>query len=505
MKKLHFISLAVTVFVITLLLNSCKKSFIETEPKGSFSLDGYYQDQSQAFAALASTYDLLRKNSGGFENMITFLNAASDDQLAGGGGESDGVGMHSFSNFTINADRMPQSYWGDHYQGIYRANILLQKVPNSNMDEALKTRYLAEAKALRAIYYFNLVRMFKNIPLILEPLTLENMYQVTQATPDAIYAQIEKDLTEAIVVLPSKIDIVTDGGRFTQASAKALLGKVYLYEKKNTLAAAQFADVNGTPGQESIYGNSLLPNYSDLWVFNNRFNKESILEVTHSSQGNTDWGFWGTGSDEGNTVDQMVGPRSYTRIDPSAPDIYGGGWAFNVFTPDFYNAIKNDPRFTATIFDINPLVASGKVQFVAAYQNTGYFVNKYLPKTSDIRTGGGTLELNFQQDSYIIRLADTYLMEAEALNATGPRAQALLDAVRARVGLPSVPVSLDAIKNERRLELAAEGHRFFDLVRWGDASAKLGGRGFVAGKNEILPIPASELKGTQLKQNPGYN
>ena len=97
------------------------------------------------------------------------------------------------------------------------------------------------------------------------------------------------------------------------------------------------------------------------------------------------------------------------------------------------------------------------------------------------------------------------MLEAEALGATGARAQALFDAVRARVGLPSIPVTLAGIKTERRLELAGEGHRFFDLVRWGDAAAKLGSRGFAAGKNEVFPIPYRELQGTKLKQNPGYN
>lgn len=504
MKKTQSIGLALAVIAATLVFNSCKKSFVDTPAKGVFLADNYYTNQSQAFAGLVASYDVMRKNSGGFENMITFMNAGSDDQYAGGGGETDGAGIQSFSKHTINSETVPGSYWGDHYQGIFRVNTLLQKLPNTTMDATLKARYVAEAKALRATYYFNLVRLFKNVPLLLEPLTATNIYQVKQSSSDSVYAQIEKDLTDAIAVLPATIPIATEGGRFTKGAAKAMLGKVYLYEKKYPQAASQFSDVNGTPGGTSQFGYSLLPNFADLWKFNNKFNSESILEVTHSSQGNSDWSFWGSSADEGNTVDQMVGPRSYSRLTSTAPNIYAGGWSFNVFTQNFYDFIKTDPRFTATVFDAKALKAAGQIDYIGGYQNTGYFVNKFLPTPSDIRTGGGTLELNFQQDSYVIRLADTYLMEAEALGSTGTRAQALLDAVRARVGLPSVPVSLAAIKTERRAELAAEGHRFFDLVRWGDAPSVLGSRGFVAGKSEILPIPASELKGTLLVQNPNY-
>ena len=198
----------------------------------------------------------------------------------------------------------------------------------------------------------------------------------------------------------------------------------------------------------------------------------------------------------------MVGPRSYNAL-TGAPGL-PSGWSFNVFTQDFYDVMKNDPRFEATVFDLKALEAAGKATYIAGYQNTGYFLNKFLPRNADIRTGTGTQELNFKQDSYVIRLADTYLLEAEALGGTGTRAQALLDAVRTRAGLSSVPVSLAAIKAERRLELAGEGHRFFDLVRWGDAATVLAGRGFTAGTDEIFPIPFSELQGTMLVQNPNY-
>jgi hypothetical protein len=399
---------------------------------------------------------------------------------------------------------MAGSYWNDYYQGIFRANVLLGKLPGVPMEDALKTRFAAEAKALRAYYYFNLVIMFKNIPLLLEPLTATNTYDVTQATPVAVYTQIEKDLSEASTVLPATLPSA-ELGRFTKGAAKALLGKVYLYEKKNTEAVTQLADVNGpTPGGTSAYGYKLLTSFSNLWVPSNKYNTESILEASHTNLGRSTWDNWGSSSDEGNTFAQMIGPRSYQKKVPTAPDIYPAGWSFSVITQSLYDFIKNDPRFNATVFDAAALKTAGQIDYFAAYQNTGYFLKKFLPNASDITTLGGTTELNFTQDTYIIRLADTYLMEAEALGGTGTRAQALLDAVRARVGLGSVPVSMQAIKNERRAELAGEGFRWFDLVRWGDAPTVLSSRGFVAGKHELFPIPSRELQGTKLVQNPGY-
>ncbi|TDD95515.1 RagB/SusD family nutrient uptake outer membrane protein [Flavobacterium cellulosilyticum] len=503
MKNIKIKSLFIATVVIFTTM-SCSNEFLEVAPKGTNLESNYYTNETQAFAGVVAVYDVMRKNSGGFDNMITMMNAGSDDNYAGGGNATDGAGIQGFSNYTISPFNVPTTFWSDHYKGIYRANYLLTKLPAIPMSADLMARYTAECKALRANYYFNLVRMFKNVPLILTPLSVSEYYSVKQATQAEVYTQIEKDLSEAITVLPATVP-AADAGRFTIGAAKALLGKVYLYDPagKKALAATELAAVNGTPGGTSQYGYKLLSNYSDLWIVDNKFNTESILDVAHTNVSSSGWGNWGSDSDEGDTVNVMCGPRTYTKIGASAPDL-PSGWSFNIFTQNFYDVIKTDPRFGATVLDLKALSAANQASYIAGYQDTGYFLNKFIPRKSDVTKGTGEPVLNYRQNSYVIRLADTYLMEAEALGGTGTRAQALLDAVRARVGLASTPVSIAAIKAERRLELAGEGHRFFDLVRWGDATAALASRGFKAGKNEVFPIPYSELQNTLLVQNPGY-
>jgi hypothetical protein len=166
----------------------------------------------------------------------------------------------------------------------------------------------------------------------------------------------------------------------------------------------------------------------------------------------------------------------------------------------------NDPRYGYTILNLDSLSALEHKTYTPSYQNTGYFSLKYAPLTK-FKSATGTVELNYPNDYIEIRLADTYLMEAEALVQSGGnagRALALLTAVRARVGLAPVPATLANIYNERRFELALEGHRWFDLVRWGQAATTLAFKGFKAGTNELLPIPLNELSNTKLVQNPGY-
>lgn len=501
LKNITNLCIGLSMLIFTI---SCDKEYLEVEPKGTSLEENYYTNEAEAYSALVAVYDAIGKQSRGFENMISLLNSGSDDHYTGGGSSSDGTQLQVFSNYTISESTVAPSYWNDFYQGIFRANTLLIKIPEIDMPDATKSRFTAETKALRALYYFELVRLFKNIPLITSPLGADEYFSTLQADPSDVYGQIETDLNEAISDLPISIDVENEGGRLTRGAAKALLGKVYLFQGKNAEAVTQLADVNGTPGTTSAYGYKLLDNFSDLWQISNIYNSESIIEIAHTDKSNADWGNWGWGNDEGNSLNVMCGPRGYVRTSGSTAPDYAAGWGFNIITQSLYDAMLGDPRFDATIEDIQALADAGQVQYEQSYQNTGYYLKKFMPLTSDVSTGGGATVLNYKQHTYMIRLADTYLMEAEALGGTGSRAQALLDAVRARVGLPSVPVSMDAIINERRLELAGEGHRWYDLVRTGRAATVLASKGFTPGKNEILPIPLAELENTLLEQNPNY-
>ena len=358
----------------------------------------------------------------------------------------------------------------------------------------------AEARFLRAFCYFDLVRWFGRVPLITAVLPTADLYTQAQSTPAQIYAQIEKDLREAYPNLPATISSA-EKGRISQGAAKAQLAKVLLYQNDNTKLAEAitlFEDVNKVG---NAYGYALMPVYADIFDPANKFNSESILEIPHSN--NAAWSDWGwINGGEGNVATQFIGMDSYNG------DTYSSGWGFCPVTLDLVNAMRTDPRFDATIIDGAALKAAGAT-YTARYQNTDYFIKKYAPLKA-FRSASGVAEQNWPINEIEIRLADTYLMQAEALvkaNQNPTRAKELLDAVRGRVGLASIPATLDNIYNERRLELATEGHRFFDLVRTGRAATVLGPVGFRANKSEYLPIPQTEIDITKgiITQNPGYN
>jgi len=486
-------------------ISACKKE-LDVNPQNRIPIDQFYKTPADAFAALVAVYDRFGFQAGGLYDKASIMDVASDDQLAGGGNATDINDLQVMQLYTLTPTTGPQAYlWSRGYSGIYRANVLLSKLADCHLDAATQARYTAEIKTMRAAFYFDLVTFFRNVPLIEGTVSIDSLYAVKQTTPDKIYAYVEKNLSEAIPDLPVTVPIASEGGRLTQGSAKAILGKVLLYEKKWQAAADQFKDVNGTnPGVDpSIYGYKLLPNYADLWKPSNKFNSESVVEFVHSAKSNGGWS--DAGASEGNLLCITTGPRSYSQIKSTAPD-YFSGYSFLVFTKDFaQNIMRGDPRYLATVADLDSLKTNGLANYSAGYNNTGYFLGKFIGRVSN--KAANTPELNFSQDEYEIRLADTYLMEAEALmNAgadvsAGSRAYQLYNAVRARVGLAALPLTQDNLEKERRLELAGEGQRWPDLVRWGKAGTVLAFKGFVAGKHEIFPIPQAELNNTQLVQN----
>lgn len=481
-----------------LFLGSCTKEFLEVQPKGTSLEENYYQNAQEAYNGLVAAYDPLGTECGAtYSNKLGPLNSASDDCYAGGATSSDVPAWQAWNNYTVDASVGIQGdFWSRNFTGVYRANILLSKLDGVPMDEALKARYIAEAKFLRAYFYFDLVRLFKNVPLFTSLVSPADIFNVTQAKPEDVWAQIEKDLNEAIPDLPVSIP-VSENGRVTKMAATALLGKVILYQNNDSRmleAADLFEQVNTSPNYE------LLPDFGQIFRADNEFNKESIFEIVHTSQALHGWEAWP--NFEGNVYTQMCGPRAY--VGPT----YVAGWGFNPITPELVALLKNDPRYPYTVSNIDSLKVAGVATYEKGYQNTGYFVQKFAPLQEFYSTIGGDPVLNYPNNVIEIRLADTYLMEAEALVRGGgnaAKAQFYLDKVRARVGLPSVPATLDNIYKERRLELATEGHRWFDLVRTGQAGTALASKGFTVGKNEILPIPLAELANTKLVQNPLYD
>jgi hypothetical protein len=497
MKK-KFLYLLMIIGVIQL-NTSCKKSFLEVSPKGTVLESNYYQNADQAYAGLISVYNPLGWEfaQGNYSSDLLTLNTAADECWSGGGNSSDTPVVQVMNIYTVDATTGPQAgFWSKYYTGIYRANLLLQKINTGipGLTDANKARYIAEVKFLRAYYYFGLVRLFKNVPLFTTPVAMGDVYNIVQAKPEDVWAQVEKDLTDAIPVLPSVVP-TTENGRVTKGAAQALIGKAILFQNNTTRmkeAADYFELVNTSPN----YG--LLSDFASIFSPDNKFNKESIFEIYHTEAGKSgDWG--NLGSVLGNIYVEMIGPRSYTG------PTYTSGWSFDPIIPAFATAMKTDPRYKYTVADIDSLCKATHTTYVGGYLNTGYFIQKYA-LLAKYKATVGTVELNFKNDYIEIRLADTYLMEAEALVRSGTvgKAQFYLDAVRARVGLPSVPATLANIYNERKFELATEGHRWYDLVRTGQAPTVLAFKGFKAGKNELLPIPLKDMNNTKLVQNPGY-
>jgi hypothetical protein len=491
------------VFIALLGTMSCSKDIIDLSPRGTVLESNFYKTESELFQGLVAAYDPL-----GFATNFTMkmglLNAASDDTHAGGSDASDQPSWVAYDKFTLDPNLGPQAgLWSKNFTGIYRANLVIEKSEGAvaGLTADKKARYVAEAKFLRAYYYFDLVRWFGSVPLLTTSPSADAIYKQSQSSTADIYAQIEKDLKDAVATTQLPESVPADElGRIPKGAAKSMLGKVILFQN-NTARMGEAA----TLFEEVITSNNyaLEKNYGDIFKPENKFGKESIFEVYNSGNRKGDWGM-GIDGNEGNKDVQFCGMRDYVGA------TYANGWSFCPVSLDLVNFMKNDPRFAETIIDGKALKASG-ASYAAGYQNTDYFIKKYAPLAA-FKATSGEPALNWGYNTKEIRLADVLLMAAECFNRSGndAKAQTYLNRVRTRVSLAAKTSTgatlLQDIYDERRMELATEGMRFWDLIRTGKAATVLAGQGFKAGKHELLPIPQSEIDIMQgaFKQNAGY-
>ncbi|WP_341832048.1 RagB/SusD family nutrient uptake outer membrane protein [Sphingobacterium thalpophilum] len=502
-NKIQLIILLLTLFFF----ESCSKGFLIDDPKGKKLETNYFKTSEELYSGLIAAYSVLSReisdrSSSWYNSKLVPLNAASDECYAGGGNSSDQPAWQAMSNYkTLTPTVGPQSgFWGNNFDGIYRSNLVIEKAQENIADltDANRSRFVAEAKFLRAYFYFELVRLFKNVPLILGPISADKWYTIAQVPAGETYAQIEKDLKESITILPEVLP-TTENGRATRGAAMALLGKVILFQNKEDRmyeAAEYFEKVSGSGHYQ------LLTKYGEIFDPTHKFNAESILEIPHTNAQNATWEH---GYILGNIYPTIIGPRAY-----SGPIYFSGGYGFNPIIEKFALEMKGDPRYPYTIANIDSLVKNNVgASYSQGYQNSGYFIQKFAP-LKKFESTTGIAEINWPNNYIEIRLADVYLMAAEALLRSGRptvgshSAQWFLDQVRKRVNLVSIPATLDNIYQERKLELATEGHRWYDLVRTGKAKGALAFKGFELNKNEILPIPLNELNNTKIKQNPNY-
>jgi len=468
MKTYKLITLALGAMIS---LNSCSDFLTTQMTDAKKDITTYYKTPNDALTALTGCYNGLDLvyNSG-----VAFPVSSEvfSDNCFGATGATDGPGYQMIDEFnkTISPSdiSMFNDSWKAYYQAVYRCNVLIDHIDGVKGDSSITVlnQYKAEAKFIRAYLYFDMVRLWGNIPLVITP-TLDN---VPQAAPADVYAQIMSDLRYAADTLKSDKYNVVPSGRVTKWAAESLLARVYLfysgYYGQTTIggetAATALAAVEDVIAHS---GHSLVADFNTLWpaasaakkvAYAGEATAEIVFSIKYSSTDN-----WSNGT--GNHWLVMEGIRTQS-VYP-----YQYGWGACTVDPKLYNSFTSgDSRQFASIIAINEESLAFTNQ-KDQKEYTGYYLKKY---SSLCDKNGNALLTNFQtgpsQDYFVIRYSDVLLMAAEL---GSPNAQSYLDQVRSRAGLASVTVSKAAILDERRHEFVGEGIRYWDLLRQGVETA----------------------------------
>lgn len=477
------------------LMSNCKKSFLEVPSQGQQPAEQFWRSEEDATKAVNSIYANLRSWTEVAFAPIAIESLGSDDTETGSDPSDGSVPfMNMYNNFTVTSTQGQLSdFWNGRYQTINLCNQVIDNVDTmTTVGSSLKARYLAEAKFIRAYEYFRLVRAFGDVPLRLHVPKDPSEYNIPRTPKAEVWAAIEQDLTDAANVLPVSYT-GADVGRATKGAALALHAKVAMYQNKWTDVKNYTDQVIGL----GIY--SLFPDYEQLFRIQNEFSSESVFEINAAHvPGNCDA--------SNSQYSQVQGVRSVAR----------GGWGFNVPTTSLANAYEpDDPRKEATIIFRGETTPEGD-NIPSTVPNPMYNQKSYVPFThpsnQDCNEGA-------DQNIRVMRYAEVLLMNAEANNELGNSAAAIdaLEQVRARARggnnaiLPKVTTTdknalREAIWHERRVELAMEFDRYFDVIRQGRAAQVFGPLGWKPNKNEVWPVPQSEidLSAGTLTQNPGY-
>jgi hypothetical protein len=454
----------------------CKKSFLDLAPISNSNANNFYKTQADfdlaVNAAYSGLYIFFAPQSG-----VSYFSEQMSDNATIYNVNGIQADKKAFKDFTLNSSNSQvYVFWQQSYRALFNVNIVLDNIDAANIDAAYKEQVKAQMKFLRGMYYFYMVQMWGDLPLVTKTLTAEESYTVLRSPKAAIYAQVVSDLQAAAAVLPLS-SAITAPGQASKGAAQALLGKVHLTMGDKAAAATALQQVVGS-GQYS-----LLPQYSSLWIVTNKNTRESVFEIQFK------------GGAAGVPLSDYY--PEYAPYENFSITLFAGG--MNQVTDDLYNEFEStDPRRTSTVS--------------LGYTNkAGAFIPiKYPVKWTDVNAPVINSREASANNFMVLRYADVLLMLTEA---TGD--PTYLNQVRARAGVPlfgtagypaAYPTLDLAIEHERRVELAIEFQRGFDLRRTGRAIPVLSAKGKPVNEQKLL-LPVPEIvrqQNSAITQNPGY-
>lgn len=502
MKQLKYLGLIILIANFL----SCS-DYIENEITGKQNLDSYYSNYSECDKAIIGCYSTLSPQDWWEVDFFWLVgDVSSDDAFKGNTNEGDQRDFGNLADFNITSSNEWLEYkWRFSYQGIYRCNLAIERIPDAPiLDQEIQV-FLAEAKFLRAFFYFELVKNFGGVPLLTEPISIQDA-NLSRSSEAEVWALIESDLEDASNHLPSKSQISpVNLGRATQGAALAYLAKAALYQKKYQEAHAY--------AQEVVNGGeyNLSDPFDKVWSISNPNGNGSIFEIQNSYN------------------DIYYSGSALPVLTRSRAD---GGWGFCTPSSHLDNFMGDDPRRVHTIIrqgeyvdEEHPSYNTDPSQNMTGRINRKYYLSfdERPSKDEHVRSG-----LNH----ILLRYADLLLMKAEAAFHLGNEGDALscVNLIRERAGVETINLSgdalLQAIYDERRMELALEGHRYYDLKRTGRLASAMTdfldynvnrntdtydagndeGKYFNAAVHNLFPIPQAEidLSNGIISQNPGY-